>query len=137
MPCKATKQDGTPCLAPEDVLDVTGLCPAHGENAKQVMAERGSAGGKETQKRNREAREGVSRGLTSDELGELETPADALRWLRLIGGAVATGNLGDRPAHAATRAVVAWMQAFDVAELVARLEAAEARLEEILKLKAV
>lgn len=52
-------------------------------------------------------------GLTSGELGDLETLADAQRWLRVIGSAVATGRLDKGDAQAATRAVEVWIRADD------------------------
>jgi hypothetical protein len=71
------------------------------------MRERGAKGGEAT-------RESWARpGVTSDELGPLETVEHAQRWLRVIGEAVATKRLDKGDAQAATRAVEVWLKASD------------------------
>ena len=52
----------------------------------------------------------ASKGIDPDELGPLETLADARRWLEVIGRAVVSGQVSDRAARAALRAVSEWMR---------------------------
>ena len=52
-------------------------------------------------------------GLSSDDLPPLRSPQDAEAWLERIGRAVATGELVNRDADAATRAVREWLRAHE------------------------
>lgn len=52
-------------------------------------------------------------GVGADELGALETVADAQRWLRVLGCAVVGGRLDKGDATAATRAIEVWLKADD------------------------
>jgi len=104
----------------------TGFCPAHGPDGSDEMRRRALKGGKAT-------REVWKRpGVTEEELGALESLADAQRWLRVIGGAVASGRLDKGDAQAATRAIEVWIRAADslteaqVQELADKLEAVKA-----------
>lgn len=96
---------GEPCNAPEGLVDETGLCQSHRD--PEGMRERGRKGGEAT-------REALARpGLTSEELGSLETIEDAQRWLRLIGEGVVTKRLDRGDASAAVKAIEAWLKADD------------------------
>jgi hypothetical protein len=47
--------------------------------------------------------------LAPDELGPLESPADAARWLSQVALAVATGRLGAQEASVIQRCVTTWL----------------------------
>ena len=94
--CCASKADGTPCGAPEHLVELkTGLCPAHAPGAAERMGERGRKGAEAS------TRKLKSPGLGSDVHPPLKTHGDAQSWLETIGRAVSTGRLSDRQAQAA------------------------------------
>jgi hypothetical protein len=73
-------------------------------------------------------------GLSDGELGPLDYPRDAERWLRIVGEATATGRLPNRDGQTVVRAVEAWLKAHgeavvakDVAELREALDALRKR----------
>lgn len=85
----------------------TGYCPAHAPGGREEMRRRGLKGGRRT-------KEAWKRpGVTAEELGTLESLADAQRWLTVIASAVATGRLDRGDAQAATRAIEVWLKAAD------------------------
>ena len=67
------------------------------------MRERGRRGAEATRKR------WASQSLSADELGPLESPADAARWLSQVALAVATGRLGASEASVIQRCVTTWL----------------------------
>ena len=107
--CKAKNADGNPCRAPEGMVDpITRYCPAHRPGATERLREAGKKGAKvSTRLRHKAA------GLSSDDLPPLRSPQDAEAWLERIGRAVATGELVNRDADAATRAVREWLRAHE------------------------
>lgn len=128
--CSATNAKGERCGAPPEVVDPdSGLCPAHQPGGKDRLRLAGIKGAKA-------ARGDRPDGLTPEELPALEGHAEAKLWLEKIGRAVATGRLEERAAHAATRAVKAWLDAHagqlvseDVELLRARLRELEGELD--------
>lgn len=126
--CRGTNQDGSACGAPERLVDAeSGFCYAHGPEAKERLSEAGKKGAEAT------ARKLRAGGIEEGELGELETHADAKRWLKTIGAAVCSGRLNDRAAQAAIRAVSEWVKAHAdeaTATVVEELEAEVKRLRE-------
>lgn len=113
--CQATKDDGTPCEAPETLVDPeTGLCPSHDPENREKVRENARKGGEAA------ARRLEGKGLSPDELDPLEDHADAKRALDQVRRAVLTGRISDKVAHAATRAVSEWVKAHE-GELTARV----------------
>ena len=107
--CRAKNAEGKPCRAPEGMVDsITRYCPAHRPGATARLREAGRKGAKvSTRLRHKAA------GLSSDDLPPLRSPQDAEAWLERIGRAVATGELVNRDADAATRAVREWLRAHE------------------------
>ena len=67
------------------------------------MAELGRRGAEATRKR------WASQSLSGDELGPLESPADAARGLAQVAVAVATGRLGAQEASVIQRCLTTWL----------------------------
>ena len=63
-------------------------------------------GAEATKRRWQDAQEDA---LAADELGPLESPTDAARWLAQIALAVATGRLGAQEASVIQRCVTTWL----------------------------
>ena len=63
------------------------------------------------------------------DLPPLREPDDAQTWLEAVGRAVALGRLSASAGQAVVRAVREWREAHETAELAARLEALEERLD--------
>lgn len=125
--CNGLNAKGEPCGAAASLVDQdTGFCPAHGPGGREEMRRRAKLGAQATKNAWKRP------GLREDELGDLETLADAQRWLRVIGAAVASGRLDKGDAQAATRAVEVWIRAGDsltekeVQDLADKLEAVKA-----------
>jgi hypothetical protein len=68
--------------------------------------------------------------LTTDDLGDLESPADAKRWSEVIARSVATGRLSSAAAGIALRAIEQWTRSHEAVELEARVTEVEARLQQ-------
>lgn len=68
--------------------------------------------------------------LDASDLGALETPADALRWSRVIAGAVATGRLSSAAASIALRAIEQWTRSHESVDLERRVAEVEQRVAE-------
>lgn len=95
------------------------------------MAQLGQKGGKRTA-------DLLSRkGLDPGELGPLETPEDARRWLETVGEAVASGRLSDKDGRTVTQAVQVFLRAYDVGQLLERVKELEGRLQELKKVRRV
>lgn len=121
--CRAKNASGEACGAPERVVNPeTGFCPAHRPGGRTEMQRRGLKGAIASRK---------AKGLDAEDLGHLETPRDAERWLRTLAQAVASGRLGPREGDVAARAVRTWLEAHragKMAEEVAELRAQVAAL---------
>lgn len=115
--CRGMNVAGEQCGSP--IVGADGWCCAHRPGGEEEMRERRRRAAEATARRLRAG------GLEPDDLPPLRTPQDAETWLERIGRAVATGELANRDADAATRAVRAWLQAHDagtVAERIAELQ---------------
>lgn len=124
--CRGTNAAGEPCGSP--VVGEDGWCPAHRPGGRERLREIGAEGG-------RAAHEGGSTptGLDADALPPLAAHGDAKTWLEAIGRAVATGQLGERAAQAAIRAVSEWVKAHEgelTAVVVEELQQEVSRLQE-------
>ena len=103
--CRALKADGTPCLAPEALVDPeTGLCPSHAPGSSERLSEQGKRGAEATARRLR------GEGLDADELPPLDSHANAKRWLEIIGRAVTSRRLIHNEARVAIQAVSEWVK---------------------------
>ena len=126
--CQATKADGTPCGAPEALVNnKTGFCPSHGPGAAEHLAEAGRKGAAAT------ARKFKLGGLDPDDLPPLDRPQAAEQWLETIGRAVATGRLGHNEARSAVGAVRQWLKANEAGAVAERLEELKASVERLGK----
>lgn len=124
--CSATNVRGEPCKAPSSLVDPeSGLCPAHAPGGRERLREAARKGAQAT------ARRLQGDGLAEDDLPSLRTPRDAATWLERIGRAVATGQLANRDADAATRAVRVWLQAHEQGEVRDRMEELESTVEQL------
>ncbi len=129
LKCKATCADGTPCDAPEKLIDKrNGLCRSHDPAKRDAIKEAARRGGEVT------ARRFKSTGMNSDELPPLTSPEVAEIWLERIARAVATGGLPHNDARAATTALQQWLKAHEAGRMADKLETLREQLE---KLKAV
>jgi len=102
--CTATKADGTPC---QSTLLYQGgpYCIAHAPGGSERMAERGRKGAAATAKKLQ------GDGLHPDTLGELQTPADAQRWLREIALAIGRRAITHSEGRSMAGAVRTWLDA--------------------------
>ena len=89
--CRGTKKDGTPCPTKAN-LGETGYCPWHDPDTRRRSAIQAAGG---------------SAPHVLD-LGALETVEDAFRWTRMIGSAVARGEIGAAQSNALMRVVAQW-----------------------------
>jgi hypothetical protein len=125
--CREKNAKGEPCRAPASLVDpLSRCCPAHGPGAKERLSEQGKVGAQVTKQVRRKGK-----GLRPGELGPLNAPEDAKRWLRIIGRAVAEGRLRSRDGDAATRAVREWLRAYDVGTVAERLEQLQMHVEQL------
>lgn len=109
LTCSGTTAKGEPCRAPEALVDpFSKYCPVHTPGAAERLREIGKRGGEASAKRFKAA------GLSSIELGELQTIEDAQRWFRLIAQAVGERKLTHSEGASMTRAVEAWSKSEDV-----------------------
>jgi hypothetical protein len=128
--CAGITADG-PCEAPSALLslDARGThwwCYAHHpgfEEARRVSSMKGGLATKlKTMNR---------RALAEDELGELQTVGDAMRWCTTIARGAATGRLSSAAANAATRSVQMWLQANDLHVRMTRLTQLEREVQRL------
>lgn len=104
--CKETNAAGEPCGASPSFVDPeTRLCTTHQPGARERLSEQGKKGAKATKKK------WDRPGLTPDQLGELEDVGDVKRWIALITGGVLSGQVDQKDATAATRALKVWLNA--------------------------
>lgn len=123
--CKGTRDDGTPCGAPSNLVDPeTGRCPAHQEGARERLREAARKGGEAT------ARRLQGKALDPEELPPLESAGAAEAWCDVVGRAAVTGRIGHNEAKAALRAVREWRESRKSGEVSERLERLLDALEE-------
>lgn len=116
LQCRGTTQHGQPCgVRPELVDEETGYCPAHDPDRKEERREIASMGGRATAAKRRGE-------LTADELPELNEPADAERWLELIGRALVTDRISQRRADTLRKILKVWIKAHDKGRLADRFD---------------
>lgn len=123
--CGYIKDSGEPCESP--VVDQSGRCPAHRPGGEQEMRERASRGGQAAA----EARRSGPEVLDPEELGELDSYADAKRWLTIVARGVLSGAIDQSRANAATRALTRWVSAHESEIADEKLAELERRLEQI------
>lgn len=123
--CRGTRDDGEPCRQTE-MLNENQLCPAHREGARERLREAGRRGGEATARRHR-----GEDTLDADELGDLDSYADAKRWLGIIARSVLSGTIDRERADPATRAIRQWLEAHRSRVEEEKLAELEARLEQI------
>lgn len=122
--CKATREDGTPCKAPENMVDpATGFCPSHGPDAAERLSEAGRKGAEATNRRFRGQK------LSEEELPPLDSPQAAEIWLETIARAVATGRLSASEGNAVRGNVRDWLKAREAGEQEERIRTLEEKLE--------
>lgn len=115
--CSATKDDGTPCGAPPELVDPdTGLCPSHAPDAAERLSKQGKKGAAATAKKLR------GEGLDPDDLPPLDSPQAAERWLEAVGRAVATGELSHNAGKAVARLVREFLRARDAGAVTEEIE---------------
>ena len=125
---KRCVKDG--CGVPEYLVleDPDGVHPpACFNHAPWLEAERQAArerGGHRTAAKHRLA---APRYLTTGDLGDLDTPADAKRWSVVIARGLATGTLSSAAGQAALKAVEAFLRSLEAVDVSARLAALEQR----------
>src|SRR6267143_2628057 len=126
--CAALKKNGEPCTVDEDLLmqtaDGTWFCFSHHPEYEQARALARTRGGIDASRRPANQ----PRYLTTADLGDLETPADALRWSQVIGGSVVTGKLSANVAGVALKALESWHRAHELIVLEERLTELERRI---------
>jgi len=106
--CAGTNADGSPCRAPAELLLESGYCWTHDPDvpeAEKIAAKRNGGATMRLKAR---------RGLDPEELGELQTPEDALRWAFVIARAGATGRLSAGAVTAVRGALSVWVAARDL-----------------------
>lgn len=104
--CPATKSDGTACDVGADLLMPSGWCFAH-DPATRLDHKKAATLGGIAQSRTRR------KGLDPDELGKLETPADAQRITARLALALASAELPAPAGRAALVAVQQWLRAYE------------------------
>ena len=109
--CAGTNAAGEPCKS--TIIQKDGFCSAHGPDGLNAMRERGKKG----------ARALRTPGLKEGELGPLDNPDDAARWLRISGEAVATGRLTHQSCAALVRTVEGFLKAHDAGKVTRQLAA--------------
>jgi hypothetical protein len=111
--CRGKNDQGEPCGTPETFVGPSGWCPAHEPGGRERLREAGRLGAEVSKQVRRKGK-----GLRPGELGSLQTPRDAERWLRIIGRAVTEGRLRSKDADAGTRAVREWLRAHEAGAVV-------------------
>lgn len=124
--CRGTRRDGQPCQQTE-MLNDEGLCPAHREGARERLREAGRRGGEATAQRHRDEEDT----LDPEQLGDLDSYADAKRWLATVARGVLTGIIDRSRADPATRALKQWISAHTSELADEKLEELERRIEAI------
>lgn len=119
MPCQGTKDDGSPCGAPERFVGDDGWCHSHRPGSKEKLSEWGRKGGKARPSK---------RKLREEDLPPLDSPQAASTWLETVGRAVATGKLTHNEGKAVARLVREWLRAREAGELEDRMERLEEKL---------
>jgi len=131
--CAGTRKDGSPCGVDPDLLleddEQPGVIHWCFNHHPAYEAERELARSRGGHSKAAKDRRSGSRFLTTHDLGDLETPADALRWSQVIAGSVVTGKLGSNAAAVALKALEAWVKAHEAVDLEARLAELETRVE--------
>lgn len=122
--CTGTNTAGQPCQSP--IVGRDGYCDAHRPGGEAEMKRRALKGAIKAQ---------LAKGLKPRELGPLKSHADAERWLRIVGEAVATGRLGHQEGRTTVSAVREWVKAHTDGAMAQQLEALREQLEEVKKRK--
>lgn len=123
--CKGTRDDGSPCEAPESFIGEDGWCPSHRPGASEKLREWASKGGRASaEKRKRD-------GLSEADLPPLESPQDAETWLEVVARAVATGRLSHHEGKAVARLVREWLRANEAGAMQDRMESLEEKLSKL------
>ena len=126
--CKSPNKDGSVCTVPPDLLmeaeDGTWWCWNHHPDYEAERALARSRGGLHVARKHANQ----PRFLDTHDLGDLKTPADALRWSQVIAGSVVTGKLSFNAASVALKALESWHRAHEAVDLTTRLEELEARV---------
>jgi hypothetical protein len=125
---KGKKADGAPCEVPPSWVGDSGYCISHDPARRDELRQAGQKGGRIG---GRAAK--PKKGLHPGELGPLETPEDARRWLEIAGSAVAEGRLTSRDGHVAVRACEAFLKAFDAGALQDEVKELRAKLRRALQ----
>lgn len=74
---------------------------------------------------------GRLRGLSSGELGPLESPQDAARWLEVVGRAASTGKLTHQQGRTIATTVREWLRAWDSGQVAEELERLRQQVTEL------
>ena len=109
--CAGTNKAGEPCGS--KVVGPDGFCVAHRAGGIERMRRIGAKGARA--RANPMPKEG--------ELGPLDNPDDAARWLRISGEAVATGRLTHQTCAALVRTVEGFLKAHDAGKVTRQLAA--------------
>ena len=124
--CSATNIAGEPCGAPASMVNDEGLCPAHRPGAKDHLAAIGHKGAEATRKKFHKGK-----GLDPGELGPLETPQDAARWLEAVGRTVSTGRLTHHQGRTIAATVREWLRAWDSGQVAEDLDKLRQQVAEL------
>lgn len=124
--CRGQNVDGSDCGAPPKLVDpFSGYCHSHDPDREEERRERSRKGGQTTARRFR------SRGLTAEDLGPMETPADAQRILHRIAVGVGSREITHGEGQAMTAAVREWLKATDLRLRSENLRALEDQIREL------
>lgn len=105
------------CGAPSQFVGDTGWCWSHDPDLAAERRRASSLGGARTKQR-------YARGINPDELGSLDSPADAARWARIVAAGVASGRISASAGNSIRALLSEWRSAHEAAALeqeVARL----------------
>src|SRR5207244_9618183 len=108
--CLGVNQDGTPCGTGSELIMPSGYCFAHDPHRALDRKTASVLGGIKSGATKR-------KGLDPDQLGALETAADAKRWTVLVARSVATGALSAEQGRTVLAAVTEWRKAYEAGEL--------------------
>jgi len=130
--CAGTKADGSRCNVDQDLLiedeEQPGIyfCYSHHPGLEDERRASRSRGGLRMA-----AKVQRHRFLDADELGRLESPADALRIAAAVTFAVATGRLSSSAGSVVLRALQEWRQAHEAVDVLEEVRRMKAMVEEL------
>lgn len=122
--CKGHSKSGHPCRVAPQLVGASGYCRTHDPSLVDARKLQSLRGGATTARR-------FKPGITPEDLGPLETPSDAQRWLRTIAQAVGSRHLTHAEGNAMSKAVSEWIKARDLDVREQRLTELERKLKRL------